>query len=219
MTYTQLIGKPVEAEITGKVKFFGHLVDAGLDIIVLFNGTQHLYIPLLHLHSIQQTNEFEDAQGDPPAMPLQGDEQISYRKTLNQAKGIFTEIYVTGNKSLHGYITNVLNDYLVFYSPVFKNVFISLHHLKWLIPYPANTSPYTLNSRELPVTIAGLSVSRNLEEQLKKQVGQMIVFDLAENPDKLGLLKNIDQNMMELIKADGQPIYLKISHVKAAHLP
>ncbi|KZZ86426.1 MULTISPECIES: hypothetical protein [Bacillaceae] len=219
MTYTQLIGKPVEAEITGKVKFLGHLVDAGLDIIVLFNGTQHLYIPLLHVHSIQQTSEMESFEGEIPEKPVKSDEQISYRKTLNQAKGIFAEIYVTGNKSLHGYITNVLNDYLVFYSPVFKNVLISLHHLKWLIPYPANTTPYTLNSQELPVTIAGLSVNRNLEEQLKKYTGQMLVFDLAENPEKIGLLKNIEQNMMELIKADGQPIYLKISHVKAAHLP
>ena len=57
---------------------------------------------------------------------------------------------LAGNAPIHGYVTSVMNDYIVFYSPVYKTVYISLKHLKWLIPYKENQVPYALNKMNSP---------------------------------------------------------------------
>jgi hypothetical protein len=214
------IGKQVDIEITGKTTFVGILIDVGLDIIVLFDGKQYLYIPLLHLHNVKiSSNEpIEIIHQD--TQPFSDDtDTISYRKTLNNAKGIFVEIYVTGNKSIHGYITNILNDYFVFYSPVYKTLFISLHHLKWIIPYSSSLTPYTLSNEVLPVQPLGIPLSRTFEDQLKKYEGKLVVFDTGDQPDKIGLVKNIQNNIVELVTANGETLYWKLIHLKSAHLP
>ncbi len=153
-------------------------------------------------------------------MPFQNEkETISYRKILNNAKGQFLEIFVTGNRSIHGYITSVLNDYIVFYSPVYKTLFISMQHLKWLIPYSSQLTPYTLSNAALPVVPSNIPLSRSFEEQLKKFEGQLLVFDLGDNPIKVGLLKSISNNIVELVTAGGQTIYWKLMHLKTVHIP
>lgn len=215
--------KEVEIEISGKTLFTGLLIDVGLDILILFNGQEYLYIPLMHLHNIKEreisTNE-EETVKPTSKMPFQNEkETVSYRKILNNAKGQFLEIFVTGNRSIHGYITSVLNDYVVFYSPVYKTLFISMQHLKWLIPYSSKLTPYTLSNAELPVVPSSIPLARSFEEQLKKYEGQLLVFDLGDNPDKVGLLKSISNNIVELITAGGQTIYWKITHLKTVHIP
>ncbi|MFC3884192.1 DUF2642 domain-containing protein [Bacillus songklensis] len=214
------IGKYVEMEITGKTFFTGKLIDVGLDILVLYDGTQFMYIPLLHVHSVKEayTDELDLENHDPPPL-VHESESISYRKTLQYAKGRFVEIYVTGNKSLHGYVTSVLNDYFVFYSPVYKTIFISLHHLKWLTPYSHNSTPYTLSNEDLPVNPSNIPLSRTFEEQLKKNEGRLVVFDLGDQPNKIGLIKNISNNIVELANANGETVFWKLMHLKSIHLP
>ncbi len=217
---SSFVGQQVDLEITGKTIFVGILVDVGLDILVLFDGKQYLYIPLLHLHNIKLSTDEPIEQNQHLKLPFSDDiDNISYRKILNNAKGIFVEIYVTGNKSIHGYITNILNDYFVFYSPVYKTMFISLHHLKWMIPYSTNLTPFTLSNEVLPVQPSSIPLLRNFEEQLKKYQGRLIVFDSGEHPDKIGLIKNIQNNIVELVTANGETLYWKIIHLKSAHLP
>ena len=217
------LGKEVELEVSGKTFFSGILIDFGLDIIVLFNGLQYLYIPLMHLHNIKEremkANE-EVIEKPADKMPfLNEQESISYRKILTNAKGQFLEIFVTGNRSIHGYITSVLNDYIVFYSPVYKTMFISMQHLKWLIPYSSKLTPYTLSNKELPVVPSNIPLSRSLEEQLKKYEGQLLVFDLGDNPSKIGLAKGISNNIVELVNAGGQTVFWKLMHLKTIHFP
>jgi hypothetical protein len=214
------IGQHVELEISGKTFFHGILIDCGLDIIVLFDGQQFLYIPLLHIHNIRKDETNEDIQlTESDSSILDNGEQISYRKILTNAKGRFVELYVTGNKSIHGYITSILNDYFVFYSPVHKTMLISLNHLKWLIPYNSSLTPYTLNNEDLPVQPTKMPVLRTYEEQLKKLVGKLVVFDMGDRPNKVGLLKSVDNNIIELIIANGETIYWKLLHLKSVHLP
>lgn len=218
-----LLGMEVEVEISGKTFFSGLLIDVGLDILVLFNGIQYLYIPLLHLHNIKERdikmNE-EITEQPTEKMPLQNEkETISYRKILTNAKGQFLEIFVTGNKSIHGYITSVLNDYIVFYSPVYKTVFISMQHLKWLIPYSSQLTPYTLSNTVLPVVPASIPLARSFEDQLKKYEGKLLVFDLGDNPNKIGLINSITNNIVELITAGGQTVFWKLMHLKTVHIP
>ncbi|WP_247739268.1 hypothetical protein [Bacillus sp. 165] len=107
--------------------------------MVVFDGQRFLYIPLLHVHKIKLSDTTNGEVGQPAGFSLSEKvESISYRTILTNAKGLFTEIYVTGNQSWHGYIINVLSDYFVFYSPVYKIMFIPLHHLKWLTLYNQN---------------------------------------------------------------------------------
>ncbi|OXB92124.1 DUF2642 domain-containing protein [Parageobacillus galactosidasius] len=215
-----LIGKQVELELSGKAMLQGILVDIGLDIIVIYNGKEYLYIPHLHIHNIRlSANPDTELSDSTPELPFDEDDMISYRKTLNNAKGRFVEIYVTGNKSIHGYVTAVLNDYFVFYSPLYKTMFISLNHLKWLTPYQTNITPYTLGNEVLPVKPTNIPLQRSLEEQLKKFEGKLIVFDLGDHPMKIGLLKQVQNDIIELVTADGKSIFWKIMHVKTIHLP
>ena len=219
----KLQNEHVKVEISGKTVFSGVLLDNGLDIIVINDGEKYLYIPLNHVHNIKKSlkgeSEFtiDTTGGD---LPFQdASENISYRKILNNAKGQFIELFVTGNKSIHGYITNILNDYIVFYSPVFKTIFISMHHIKWLIPYTSNLTPYTLNNADLPIVPSTIPLARTFEEQLKKHADQLLVFDLGDAPDKIGLVKNISNNIIEIITAEGIPVYWKLAHLKSVHLP
>ncbi len=218
-----LIGQKVELEVSGRTIFQGILVDLGQDILVLFNGKDYFYIPFLHVHNLR-ANPLIELEGnenqEAPVSPINEDQStISYRKTLMNAKGRFVEIFVTGNKSIHGYITNVLNDYFVFYSPVYKTMFISLNHLKWLTPYQTNITPYTLGNEELPVKPINMPLQRSLEEQLKKLEGNLVVFDIGDHPLKIGLLKQVQNNLIKLITASGETVFWKILHIKSIHMP
>lgn len=220
----RLIGQKVELEVSGRTVFQGFLVDFGQDILVLFNGKDYFYIPFLHVHTIRVNPlielEYRTDGKDTAVSPINEEQStISYRKTLMNAKGRFVEIFVTGNKSIHGYVTNVLNDYFVFYSPVYKTMFISLNHLKWLTPYQTDITPYTLGNEELPVKPVSIPLQRSLEEQLKKLEGSLVVFDIGDHPLKIGLLKQVQDNIIELITASGETVFWKIPHVKSIHTP
>ncbi|UZD53540.1 MULTISPECIES: DUF2642 domain-containing protein [Bacillus] len=220
----QFLDTDVDVVISGDTRFVGTLIDIGQDIFVIFNGCNYLYIPLLHLHQMNKaiinTNTGEPILRDPEDTIMQADNNsFSYRNTLNNVKGKFIEVYVTGDRSIHGYVTSVLNDYIVFFSPVFKTLFISMHHLKWFTPYSTEQTPYTLDNSQLPVVPSSVSLVRNFEEQIKKYVGQLVIFDMGEVPEKVGLLKDVSNNIIELINASGKSIIWKLNHLKTMHLP
>lgn len=216
----QLLKKQIIAKITGEKFFEGILTDVGNDILVLFDGQRYLYIPLLHVHKIKLSDKTNGEISQPTGFSLSEQvKSISYRSILTNAKGLFTEIQVVGNQSLHGYITNVLSDYLVFYTPVYKTMLISLHHLKWLTLYNPNVTPYTLSIESLPIKLSNTPLQRSWEEQLKKVEGNLVIFDMGEDPDKIGLLKKVKDNLIELVTANGETMHLKLTHIKSVHVP
>lgn len=219
----QFLDTDVEVVISGDTRFVGTLIDIGQDIFVIFDGCNYLYIPLLHLHQMNKainTNTEKPILINPEDTMMEAENNsFSYRNTLNKVKGKFIEIYVTGDRSIHGYVTSVLNDYIVFFSPVFKTLFISMHHLKWFTPYSTEQTPYTLDNSQLPVVPSSVSLVRNFEEQIKKYVGQLVIFDMGEVPEKVGLLKDVSNNIIELINASGESIIWKLNHLKTMHLP
>lgn len=220
----QFLDTDVDVVISGDTRFVGTLIDIGQDIFVIFNGCNYLYIPLLHLHQMNKaiinTNTGKPILRDPEDTIMQAENNsFSYRNTLNNVKGKFIEVYVTGDRSIHGYVTSVLNDYIVFFSPVFKTLFISMHHLKWFTPYSTEQTPYTLDNSQLPVVPSSVSLVRNFEEQIKKYVGQLVIFDMGEVPEKVGLLKDVSNNIIELFNASGKSIIWKLNHLKTMHLP
>ncbi|MFD0712454.1 DUF2642 domain-containing protein [Paenibacillus sp. GCM10027626] len=225
MNRKTLIDQYVELKIAGRTEpAYGKIIDSGQDIVVLFNGIQYLFIPLQHILQIRivtsdtDIGEFLTAT-DIPLEFERSNEAISYRKVLMNAKGMFSELYVTGNHTIHGYITSVMNDFFVFYSPVYHTVIISIYHLKYLIPYSPNMTPYTLTQEKFPLKPSPVKLSRTFDQQLLKMVGEFAVFDLGESPNKVGVLKKVEQNMAELTNADGSPVLLSLNHIKTVHLP
>lgn len=215
-----LLDRQVELEISGKVApIRGKLIEFGQDILVLHNGTQFLYVPLIHLQQLRISTREEEIN-EILEMPFEPyNEPISYRKILMNAKGMFSEIYITGNQSIHGYLTTVMNDYFVFYSPVYHTVIISLNHMKYLIPYNPNVTPYTLTPEKFPLKPSPLTLARTFDQQLRKLIGEFVVLDLGEKSNKTGVLKSVDQSMIELATASGNAVFLHFDHVKTVHIP
>jgi hypothetical protein len=221
MSFKDKIGKYIKLEISGKKIISGLLVDIGSDLWVVFNGNDYLYIPIIHIQNWQFLKHDEIAEisfNDEPTPIYNHNEEISLRKTLTAAKGIFTEIYVTSKQALHGYIISIMNNYFVFYSPIYKTMFISLHHLKWLIPYTSNQRPYGLSNSSLPVNPSGHTFARSFEVQIEKCVGELIVFNIGENENVIGKVQGIKNNFVELISAKEDPVFVNMQHIKTVHM-
>jgi hypothetical protein len=215
------IGKYIKLELSGKKFIKGLLIDVGSDLWVIFNGYDYLYIPAIHCQNWMylkqdEIDEFMVTEGATPI--YNNNEDISLRKTLTAAKGIFTEIYVTSNQALHGYITSIMNNYFVFYSPIYKTMFISLNHLKWLIPYTNNQRPYGLSNANLPVNPSNITFARSFEVQIEKLTGELIVFNIGENENVIGKVKDIKDNFVELVSAKEDPVFINLQHIKTIHM-
>ena len=219
---SDLMNETIVLNINGAKEIVGVLIDSGNDILVLYNGQDFIYISQYHIQHYEVCTS-ENEKISLPKESLfeepQNLDSISLRKTLQESKGMFTEIYVTGHYSLHGYITSIMNDYFVFQSPVYKTMYISMKHLKWLIPYQGYKRPYDLTHNEFPVVPIGLSLSRTLEEQLKKVINQIVIFDLNENPNKVGKLTSIRENQLTLVTAKKGQIFINFHHIKCVQFP
>jgi hypothetical protein len=220
--FIDLIGKTIEVEISRDIFLKGTLLDSGLDIIVMYDDkNQHfLYIPFVHVQKLKETilGEEDSSYQPPSERPIETD-PISFRKALMIAKGLFVQVYVTGNKSIHGYLTSIMNDYFVFHSPVYKTMFIAMKHVKWLIPYPPNATPYSLNNEHLPLQPVSTPLARSFDEQLKKFENQLVIIDGGENTEQIGLLQKVRNNKVILITAERETVYRNIEHIKTIQLP
>jgi hypothetical protein len=97
-------------------------------------------------------------------------------------------------------------------------MFISLNHLKWLIPYTNNQRPYGLSNASLPVSPSNLSFARSFEVQIEKLIGELIVFNIGENENVIGRIQAINNNFVELISAKEDPISINFQHIKTVHM-
>jgi len=214
-----LLGKKVELKISGcKIPFIGELVDLGSDIIVIFSENRYVYTPVHHLQHLKLSTDSEDSS---PAdrEPLVDHTHISYRKMLMNSRGIFTEIDLGGPNPLHGYVTSIMNDYFIFFSPLYHSVYIPLHHVKYICPLPPNMTPSYLNQHLFQLQQPALPLSRTLDQQLEKFQNELVIFDLGESPLKAGMLKKVDNRIIELVEAGGNTILLHCDHIKSIHLP
>ncbi|TKD72466.1 DUF2642 domain-containing protein [Pseudalkalibacillus hwajinpoensis] len=219
---TDLIDETIKLKLNGNSDLIGVLIDSGNDVLVLYDGEKFIYVSQFHVHYYEVCTNEGDKIAKPKGSLFTEPEtlnSISFRKTLQESRGVFTEVFVSGHQSIHGYITSLMNDYIVFQSPIYKTMYISLKHLKWLIPYPQNVRPYELTESEFPVVPIGLSLARTLEEQLKKLLDQVVIFDLNENPNKAGKLTSMQGNQITLTRARNQPVYLNYHHIKTVHFP
>lgn len=219
---SSLIGKQIEIFISSRQQIdTGILVDAGDDILVLYNRGRYYYIPVKHFHQLTVVpTESENANivMDNPIDKIE-EESISYRKTLLHARGVFVEMYITGRDSLFGYLSSIMNDYLVFYSTAFHTIYVPLEHVKAIVPYPANLKPYSMEQEQFSVKPSGMTLARTFAMQLKKLEGHMVSLDQGQSSNKVGCIKVVEGGTLTLIQAGGEEIIWNISHIKSAHLP
>ncbi|MCM3129126.1 DUF2642 domain-containing protein [Paenibacillus provencensis] len=212
------LGKQIELSISGcKNLIQGEVIDVGNDIVVLYGDFRYVYVPLHHLQYLRLSDNSSTVTEEPPD-PSLDHSNISYRKILMHARGIFSEISV-GDKALHGYVTSIMNDYFVFYSPLHRSVYVSVEHVKYIIPYPPNVRPFSLSQEYFPIQPTSMSLSRTLDQQLKKLKGELVTINLQDSPHRAGLLKAIDNNLMEIVEAAGSSIIMHTDHIKTIHLP
>lgn len=215
----KMIGEKIKLQLPGKKTLAGMLIEVGSDVLVLFDGKDYLYLPIVHIQNITtKLDPNEDEISAPTGTPnIDHDEELSLRKVLNLGKGMFTEIYITGNQPIPGYISSIMNNYFVFYSPVYKTMLVSLNHLKWLIPYTASQRPYSLTNQQLPLNPLNISLARTLEVQIEKMTNELVILNIGENPNFIGKLNSLQNNFIELITAREETVYLNMQHVQTVH--
>ncbi|OXS56493.1 DUF2642 domain-containing protein [Bacillus sp. DSM 27956] len=219
--YSAFTGEAVMIELTGKKTINGYLIEVGSEVMIVYNGDDYIYISTSHIKNMAVVSKESIGIDEPSVSPqLEQEDQLSLRKILTTAKGVFLEIYTTGNQSIHGYITGIMNNYFAFYSPVYKTMYISLQHLKWLIPYSTNLSPYRLSKENLPVNPSNsITLARSFEVQLEKLSGHLVVLNLGVQEEMIGKIERVSDNIMELITAKGESTYLNMQHIQTVHLP
>jgi hypothetical protein len=219
--YSAFTGEAVIIELTGKKAINGFLIEVGSEVMIVYNGDDYIYISTSHIKNMSVVSKDSIGIDEPSVSPqLEQEDQLSLRKILTTAKGVFLEIYTTGNQSIHGYITGIMNNYFAFYSPVYKTMFISLQHLKWLIPYSSNLSPYRLSKENLPVNPSNsITLARSFEVQLEKLSGHLVVLNLGVQEEMIGKIERVSDNIMEMITAKGDSTYLNMQHIQTVHLP
>jgi hypothetical protein len=221
MSYlSQYLDKMIEIEIASKKIIVGKLIEFGSDIVVTYNGKQFYYTPTEHIISVRMKepddNDLQTAVETPKQTPISNDKQLfSLKKMLNNATGIFSEIYLSGSQSIYGYITTIKDNYFVFYSPAYKTMFIPIAHLKWLIPH-LNQTAYLAESK-FPSNLLNISLANSFEEQIKKFSGEVIHFNLGKNASNIGLIKKIESGTVELVTGDGKTVHLNLDHIKSIH--
>jgi hypothetical protein len=213
-----LVGKQVNIKMVGKDAVNGILKDFGDDILVVYNGQQFLYIPLEHVDRIQM-NPNKDEFVEQPAEVTPGImlDDISFQKMIKNAIGLYLEISVGGGLSFHGWITKMLNDYYVFQTPMYGPLYVSGKHTKWLIPHTHVANPYSLPAQ--PINPSGAALLANFSDQLKQEIGKLVILDGGKDSLKMGMLKNVANGTIELVVANGDTAYLNLQHVKSIQLP
>ncbi|SDW94755.1 hypothetical protein [Paenibacillus sp. CF384] len=214
------LAEKVIVEVTGKKKVAGKLIDVGPDILVLYHEERYMYIPTIHVHQwtpAASDDNAADQQGEHGAM-LHVD-SITLLAVLQEAKGMFVEIGVGGSKPIHGFVQGIMNDYLIICSPIYNAVYVSLHHLKWLIPYPASHLPYARSADTLSMKPLPPALSRSFEERCKEEEGNMVVINLGGHSATLGVIKKVSGGIIELVQASGSSTFMNMRHIKSIYAP
>ncbi|WP_342515097.1 DUF2642 domain-containing protein [Sporosarcina sp. FSL K6-1522] len=216
-----LINEVIQIEISGKKLISGTVLDVGSDMIVLFNGADFVYVPIVHIQRFwadrNNENDIKAPTEFPSIVAEESKEALSFGEVLTQAKGKFVEIYVTGAQPLHGYITSIMDNYVVFQSPIYKTMYISLNHLKWLIPYAQNERPYGLDNQSFSFQPNDESLANTLEVQVGKIKNKIVVLNIGGNKSYVGKINNVEAQIVEVQTARTQSIFLNIDHIKTLH--
>ncbi|MFE6166267.1 DUF2642 domain-containing protein [Viridibacillus arvi] len=220
-TFQNFANEIVKLELSGKKHHIGNIIELGNDLIVLFNGTDYIYIPFDHILNLAIDKDNKDAISEPLESPSiiskENKNDLTLSQVLTQAQGMFVEIYITNNQPLQGYISQIKDDYFVFHSPIYKTMIIATKHLKWLIPYSHNQRPYGLSDIDFSIQPFKEPLLNTLKEEVKKKQNQLVVFNLGEKNHHIGKIKNINGQVVEVETARNVSTFLNLLHIKTIH--
>ncbi|MFJ8264318.1 DUF2642 domain-containing protein [Rummeliibacillus sp. NPDC094406] len=203
-------------EISGGKFLKGSIIEISNEIVVLFNGTDYLYIPIDHIQNLKVNNDNEDQIDEPTEPPSinKDKEELTLTQVLIQAQGMYIEIFATGKLSLSGYISNIMDDFIVFQSPIYKSQYIAIKHLKWLIPYSSNKRPYELAEKTFDILPYNGPLSNTLESQVEKMKNKLVVINNGEETHYIGKLNNVVGKIVEIKTARSTSAYINMDHFK-----
>ncbi|MBM7607317.1 hypothetical protein JOD29_000554 [Lysinibacillus composti] len=218
--FSQVIKETVKITLAGQIFFNGSIIDLSKEIVVLFNGKDYIYIPMEHIEnvSVDQDEEIIQQPTNFPSVISKDDKNdFSLTYMLNEAIGMYTEIYVANKQPIHGTITQVQSNYFVFHSPIYKTMYIATKHLKWLIPYTENQKPYTLTDDELKVSAKKGILPQHFEHLVHSMRDKLVVVNQGEKPYHIGKISKVHGAIIELQTARTNTTYLNLEHIKTIH--
>lgn len=212
--FAEFLGKELILDLPG-AKQDGLLVDLGMDIAVLYNEQAYVYIPTAHIrHCRLKPKDNGEPTHSPINTPMKNKGTFSYREILKRAKDLFIEIAVLGNATAYGYISEILEDYFVFLSPIYKTMLIPLEHLKWLALLSQQQTYYSLSKQDLKNLPQVGPFATTFQGQLESLVGNFLTLDLNNEPLKNGLLKDVTGRYLQLITAREELVLYSLKHIQ-----
>ena len=216
-----LMQEIVEVEVSGKKVIRGTVIDLGTDVIVLYNGTNFVYIPMTHIQCFRKDYNNEEYIHAPTELPMiyvdESKEDMNLAEILIQAKGKSVEMHVTDHHSLHGYITDIQQNYFSFYSPIYKTMYISTDHVKWLIPYAQNINPYGI-ANTLKAELLNKNLLKNtFAEQIGNLKDTLVILNAGGQREHLGKIIDVDDQIIEFQNARMSTTYFNLDHIKTIH--
>lgn len=219
--FDQVNKETVNVGFAGKVEMKGSYIDSSSEILVLFDGNDFVYIPINHIENVSVATDKEDEIQQPSSFSnaISNDDknELTLMYILTQAKNMYTEINVANKQPIHGKITDVFKDYFIFYSPIYKTMYIAIDHLKWLIPYASQQKPFNLTDEEIQVSAASQPLVDSFERQVNSMMDQLVVFNLGEKNHHIGKIMKLNGNIIELQTARSNSTYLNLQHIKTMH--
>ena len=216
-----LIQEVVEIEVSGKKVMRGTVIDLGTDVIVLFNGENFVYIPISHIQRFRKGYTNKEYIQAPTELPMiyvdESKEDMNLADVLIQAKGKSVEIYVTDHDSLHGHITDIQHNYFRFYSPIYKTMYISTKHVKWLIPYSQNINPYGI-ANTMTTELSDNSLLKNtFAQQIGSLKDTLVVLNAGGHKGHSGKILDVGDQIIEFQNARMSSTYFNMDHIKTIH--
>ncbi|MBB4825448.1 hypothetical protein HNO89_002682 [Sporosarcina luteola] len=211
----------VAIEVSGRKQITGTVIEVGKDLVVLCNGIDFIYIPLAHIQNSRIDDGIEnliEVPTDPQNVVIPEDgEDVTLLNVLQQSLGKGVEIYVTGRHSLFGYITEILDDYFVFWSPLHTNLFVKLSHLKWLIPYPPTHKFYGMVDATSLLQVKKENNARTFQEKVQGLKNRIVMINGGDSQKQIGKLNDVKDQFIEIQTAKMRSAYLNIEHIKTIH--
>lgn len=221
MTLQRLNKEIVVIELSGGKFLNGSVVDSSSELFVLYDGNKFFYLPFEHIHSLKIDVDNENNIQQPSQIPTlisKGHQDLTLKNILSLAKGIHVEIMVVRNEALHGMITEVMDDYFVFESPIYKKMLILNKHLKWLIPYFNNEFPYGLGEQEfLSLSSHTHAYKNTFASQIAELKNQLVVINLERDFSHIGKLQNINDSIIVMLNGKSEVTYFNLSHIQTLH--
>ncbi|WP_100330016.1 hypothetical protein [Bacillus xiapuensis] len=220
MRLEEYVGEFILVELTGETELAGLFFELGEDVMVLYKETEFFYIPFFHVKNIKR---FTASGAASPSFKLKTaapfPKQLCLEEILETAKGLFVEITVSNGHVFHGCITVVMNDYIVFFSPVFQTILIPIQHIIQLLPYPHTARPYGFKNSSSLTASTDKTFAVTFDGQLNNMTGSFLTCNIGSKDAISGKLLDKEKHCISLLTSRETEIHLNIQHIQSLMCP